>query len=169
MSTAKHEIYLALGSNLGDRADNLRRALRALRPALSIEALSRCYETDAAYVLDQPNFYNMACRAAAKLTPLETLRLFKRIEVELGRQPSIRFGPRLIDIDLLFYDDLMFDSPELTLPHPRLHERAFVLVPLADIAPDVVHPKLGLSAAALLESLGEERQQVRPAPEEVSG
>jgi 2-amino-4-hydroxy-6-hydroxymethyldihydropteridine diphosphokinase len=153
-------VYLALGSNLGDRADHLRRALRALSGKLTLDAVSPCYETEPAYVLDQPRFYNLACRAATDMAPLDLLHYLKGRETALGREPGLRFGPRVIDLDLLFYGDLVFDSPELTLPHPRLHERAFVLVPLADLAPDFVHPALGLTIAALRDKLGDVRSSI---------
>ena len=147
-------VYLALGTNLGDRAGNLRRALAALPPAFTVEAVSPVYETEPMYVTAQPTFLNMVCRATTTLLPLEALQALKLLEAELGREPAIRFGPRLIDIDLLFYGDIVFDSPELILPHPRLHERAFVLVPLADIAPDFVHPVLKQTIASLRDQLG---------------
>jgi 2-amino-4-hydroxy-6-hydroxymethyldihydropteridine diphosphokinase len=153
-------VYLALGSNLGDRADNLRRALRALGDKLALETISPCYETEPVYVLDQPRFYNLVCRARTTLAPLDLLRFLKDLETALGREPGLRFGPRVIDLDILFYDDLVFDSPELTLPHPRLHERAFVLVPLADIAPGLVHPTLGLAISALRDKLGDVRSSI---------
>ena len=154
-------VYLALGANLGDRADNLRCALTALSPAFTVNSVSPCYETEPAYVLDQPRFYNLACRATTTLTPLEVLHRLKQIENELGRVPTLRYGPRVIDLDLLFYDDLILDLPDLTVPHPRLHERAFVLVPLADIAPGLLHPKLGLTVSALRDSLKTELSTVR--------
>ena len=152
-------VYLALGTNLGDRADNLRRALAALRDHFNLESVSPVYETEPAYVLDQPRFYNLACRAGTSLSARETLSQLKHLEAELGRQPTIRFGPRLIDLDLLLYDSLSLDSPDLTLPHPRLHERAFVLIPLADIAPDIVHPVLGLSIKQLLDQLSDDEKR----------
>ncbi len=154
-------VYLALGANLGDRADNLRRALDALRRSFTVEAVSPWYETEPVYVLDQPRFYNLVCRATTTLTPLDVLRALKQIENDLGRLVTVRYGPRVIDLDLLFYDDLILDLPEITVPHPRLHERAFVLVPLADIAPELLHPKLGLTVSALRNKLGTELSTVR--------
>jgi len=146
-------VYLALGSNLGERRTNLQQALTALPPAFIVEATSPVYETEPMYVSAQPQFLNQVCRAQTDLLPLEALSALKLIEADLGREPSFRFGPRLIDLDLIFYADLVFDSATLTLPHPRLHERAFVLVPLHDLAPDLMHPKLGLTVEQLLAQL----------------
>lgn len=160
-------VHLALGANLGERAENLRRALAALPPAFTVEAVSPVYETAPMYVTAQPNFLNMACRAQTSLLPLETLRALKLIESSLGREAGLRFGPRLIDLDLIFYEDLIFESPELILPHPRLHERAFVLVPLADIAPDFVHPVLKQTIAGLRDQLGEIGDRVRPVAQRI--
>lgn len=131
-------VLLALGSNLGDRAEFLREAIRRLREEVEIDALSQVYETAPMYVTDQPAFLNMVVGGTTDLDPIPLLDLAKRLEVEIGRVPSIRNGPRAIDIDILFHGDTVLDEQRLTLPHPRIAERAFVLVPLADIAPD--HP-----------------------------
>ncbi len=138
-----HHVYLALGANLGDRLANLAAAKAALPPAVSILAASPIYETPPWGVLDQPAYLNQVLEGETDLTPLELLEELKRLETELGRKPGIRYGPRLIDLDILFFDDLVLDTPRLTIPHPHLAERAFVLVPLADLAPDLLHPKLG--------------------------
>ncbi len=135
-------VYLALGTNLGDRPANLRAAIETLPPEIKVIAESKVYETPPWGYEDQPAFLNMAVKGETVLKPDPLLKRLKRLEVQLGREQSFRWGPRLIDIDILFYDDLILESESLTIPHPRLHERAFVLVPLADIAPDFVHPVL---------------------------
>ena len=160
---AVHTAYFALGTNLGDRAENLRRAVAALRERFEITALSPTYETEPAYQLDQPRFYNQCGRATTALSSQDTLAHLKHAEATLGRVPGVRFGPRLIDLDLLFYDDLVLESDELQLPHPLLHERAFVLVPLNDIAPDLMHPTLSMTVGELLGQLPDaERRKVWP-------
>lgn len=142
--------YLALGSNLGDRAKNLSAALQALPPAALVRDISHIYQTAPWGYADQPDFFNMAARLETELSPQALLTFLKELETRLGRQPNFRNGPRLIDLDLLFYEDLILDTPSLVLPHPRLQERAFVLLPLADLTPDLVHPILGETIWQLL-------------------
>jgi 2-amino-4-hydroxy-6-hydroxymethyldihydropteridine diphosphokinase len=146
-------VYLALGTNLGDRLANLHAALHALAPEVRVRAESRVYETPPWGFTDQPAFLNMAVKAETSLDPASLLKRLKQIEVEVGREPSFRYGPRRIDLDILFYDDLALKTETLTIPHPRLHERAFVLVPLVDLAPGLIHPVLGKSVADLLSAL----------------
>jgi 2-amino-4-hydroxy-6-hydroxymethyldihydropteridine diphosphokinase len=137
---ADHTVYLALGANLGDRLASLRDAVGRLRGAVAVERMSAVYETEPAYLLDQPRFLNMALRGRTALDPHALLDVLKHIERAMGRAAGPRFGPRVIDLDILLYDDLAIDTADLRIPHPRMAERPFVLVPLAEIAPDLVPP-----------------------------
>jgi 2-amino-4-hydroxy-6-hydroxymethyldihydropteridine diphosphokinase len=148
-----HTVYIAMGTNLGDRLGNLRAAIAALAPDIQRLDESSIYETEPWGYADQPPFLNMVLRAATDLSSRDLLNRLKGIESTLGRMPSFRNGPRLIDLDILFYDDIILDTPALVIPHPRLHQRAFVLVPLAEIAPGLMHPVLGLSVAHLVETV----------------
>jgi len=148
-----HSLYLALGTNLGDRFANLQAAIAVLPPAIRVLDQSPVYETPPWGLADQPAYLNMVLKGKTSLPPLKLLKHLKRLETRLGRQPAVRWGPRLIDLDILFYGDLILDTPELIIPHPRLHERAFVLVPLVDLAPGLIHPVLGISVSQLLAEL----------------
>lgn len=145
-----HTVYLALGSNLGDRLENLRSALKVLPPAVRVAACSQVYSTPPWGYTDQPEYLNQVVQAQTRLSPHDLLSYLKEIESHLGRQPSFRYGPRLIDLDILLYDDLVLDTPELQIPHPRLAQRAFVLIPLTDLNPHLLHPTLRRSVSELL-------------------
>lgn len=145
--------FIALGSNLGDRAGHLRRALALLggTPGVRVVAVSSFHETDPVGDADQPRFLNAAAHLATSRSPRDLLEVLLGVERELGRvrRPAERWGPRTIDLDLLLMGDLVVEEPGLTLPHPRMHERAFVLEPLAEIAAGVVHPVLKRSIGVL--------------------
>ena len=147
-------VYIALGSNLGDRAAYLCAALARLRAYMTVTAISPVYETDPVGYADQGPFLNAVIGGTTTCSPAALLGALQGIERALGRERPFPNGPRTLDLDLLSYDALMLDTPDLTVPHPRLHERAFVLVPLADIAPDLVLPGPGRTVAALLADLG---------------
>jgi len=135
--------YLGLGTNLGDREGNLRAALRRLGAAGSISAISSVYRSEPVGYRAQPDFWNLVIELETTLTPEALLQEAHRIEEALERVRTFPNAPRPIDIDLLFYDDLVLESPHLTLPHPRAMERGFVLYPLAEIAPALRHPQTG--------------------------
>lgn len=143
-------VYLALGSNLGNRLTNLRAAVEALRPEVLVLAESGIYETPPWGYTEQPAFLNMALKAETNLEPRALLKHLKDIEAGLGREKGFRYGPRKIDLDILFYEDLIFNEETLVIPHPRLQERAFVLVPLADVGADITHPVLHKTVAEML-------------------
>ena len=146
-----HNIFLALGTNLGERMQNLAEAIQRLGSGIQVERVSPIYETKPWGVSDQPDFLNMALRGRTILPPLPLLRFVKQVERDMGRRTVVRFGPRLIDIDILLYDELTLRSPNLVIPHPRMAERAFVLAPLADLAPDLTHPALEGTIGDLLQ------------------
>lgn len=148
-----HPVFLALGSNIGDRENNLRTALGKLseKEVFFPQVVSSLYETEAQYVTDQPDFLNMVLSGSTKLEPMQLLTECKRIEQEMGRNfAEKRYGPRTIDIDILFYDAKMIKDKQLTIPHPGISERRFVLEPLAEIAAEFVHPQLRLKIGDLL-------------------
>jgi 2-amino-4-hydroxy-6-hydroxymethyldihydropteridine diphosphokinase len=151
------EVFIALGSNLGDRAENLVRALSALADGVTIRAQSSVRETKPQYVTDQPPFLNMVVRGSTELDPFALLIFLKKIETNLGRKPSRRFGPRQIDLDILYYEDKIVNEADLVLPHPRIAERDFVLLPLAEIAAKYRHPVTGRTTIEMIEVLQSEQ------------
>jgi len=148
------QVYLGLGSNLGDRQANLARALKFLGERLHIELVSSLYETEPVDYAEQPPFLNAVCRAQTELGPMQLLSLVKGIEASMGRVPSFPNAPRPIDLDIIFYGDLIMQTPELTIPHPRLEERAFVLIPLLEVGPDLHHPVSGEHIKDLVAMVG---------------
>jgi 2-amino-4-hydroxy-6-hydroxymethyldihydropteridine diphosphokinase len=149
-------VYLGLGANLGKRRETIDAALARLadHPAICVGAVSALIETaPVGGPAGQPNYLNGAAAIETNLDPAALLAELKRIEHDLGRRDGPRWGPRPIDLDILLYGDLVLDSPDLTIPHPRLRERRFVLEPLAEIAPDAIDPVTGLAVRALLARL----------------
>lgn len=145
--------YLGLGSNLGDREANLATALGLVAQRTHLLVVSSFYETAPWGYTDQPDYLNCACAITTSSGPLELLGVTQGVEKEIGRRPSFRFGPRLIDVDILLYGKRRHASPDLEIPHPRLAQRAFALVPLAEIAPAVTHPVLQRTVAELAEAV----------------
>lgn len=144
------QAYIALGSNVGEREETLREAVQQLQnhPMIEVERCSSIYETDPIGYTDQPTFLNMVLQVRTELAPLPLLHYMQKIEGQLGRIRNIRWGPRTIDLDLLMADDINMNMPELTLPHPRMFERAFVLIPLWEIVSNrPVHGKETIRSA----------------------
>jgi 2-amino-4-hydroxy-6-hydroxymethyldihydropteridine diphosphokinase len=162
-----HPVYLSLGTNLGDRFGNLSRAVEQLREHLTVTAVSPVYSTEAWGYKDQPSFINACVAAMTSLSPRELLKVVKGIERDMGRTPTRHWGPRLIDIDIIFYNGQVVDEPDLVVPHPHVAERAFVLAPLADIIPNFAHPVTGVTVQDMLEVIdtaGVERLLELPFP-----
>ena len=160
---APHIAFISVGSNLGDKLEQCRRGVDALAAGgdIRITGTSRMYRTEPVDVVDQEWFVNGVIRVETGLGPFELLARLQSLQRQAGRaEGGVRFGPRVLDLDILLYDRLVMDDPRLTLPHPRMHRRRFVLRPLCDIDPDTVHPVLGQTAAALLAALDEDHQQV---------
>ena len=146
-------VYLGLGSNMGNRKDNLDKGLELLSQRVKLGQTSSVYDTEPAGNAKQPRFLNLVCQIYTRLAPMELLTLVKGIESKLGRTPGEPDAPRPLDIDILFYGTQIINSPRLIIPHPRLIERDFVLVPLAEIAPDLVHPVTNQTTRELMEGL----------------
>lgn len=153
-------VYIGLGSNLGHREANLEQAMRLFRPHFQISKVSSIYETEMTYRRERPRYLNLVCRVETDLSPLDVQVKCKAIERAMGRTVTGMFDPRTIDVVLLMYEELSYKSPTLTLPHPRLHERAFVLVPFAEIAPTLLHPEFGKTISELKADLGDYSQKI---------
>ena len=140
---------------MGNRHDNMNRALELLSRRLFVERVSSVYDTEPVGNPNQPRFLNMVCQISTTLEPMALLALIKGIESKLGRARNTSNLPRPMDIDILFYGDRIIETPQLVIPHPRLTERAFVLIPLAEIAPGLVHPTSGKTVKELMKSVTE--------------
>ena len=156
MSDLTAAVYIGLGANVGNRLANLRLALARMQTFARVEAVSRLYETAPVGLQEQPPYLNAACRVTTGLEPAALFRFLKNLEAEIGRRPGgPPGGPRPIDLDILLYGERLVDTDGLRIPHPRLAERAFVLAPLCDLAPDLRHPVLGKTMRELLDAVGE--------------
>lgn len=152
-SNQKEIVYLSLGSNLGDREANLEAVFRELPPQITVMASSSIYQTEPWSFQDQPDFFNQVIQTETVLSPRELLSYLKKIEKKIGRKPSFLYGPRLMDIDILLYGDQVVHEEELIIPHEKMFERAFVLVPLAEIAPGLMHPECDMTISDLLNTI----------------
>ncbi|MGB9711005.1 MAG: 2-amino-4-hydroxy-6-hydroxymethyldihydropteridine diphosphokinase [Thermodesulfovibrio sp.] len=149
-----HRVFLSIGSNIGEKEKNCLQAIAILEQSgLIINKKSSIYITKPWGFKNQPDFANMAVEAFTDFDPRELLQLIKKIEKQMGRKSTIKYGPRIIDIDIIFYDNLIYESENLNIPHPLMHKRYFVLKPLVEIAPDFVHPVLGLTIKELFDNL----------------
>jgi 2-amino-4-hydroxy-6-hydroxymethyldihydropteridine diphosphokinase len=158
-------VYLGLGSNMGDRQHNLDEAIELLSQRVKIFEVSSTYDTEPVGNPDQPRFLNLVVRIQTRLAPLELLTLAKGIEAKLGRTKDKPNAPRPLDIDILFYGDQIIKNRQLMIPHPRLTERVFVLVPLAEIAPKLIHPVTNKTAEKMLTELKQGVQGVFKLPD----
>ena len=153
---AETTVYLSLGSNIGDRENNLRKAIRALTKAnVRVTRVSSFYETEPVDLREQPWFLNCVVRGETEIPALDLLRALRGIEAHMGSEKLVPKGPRLIDIDILLYGDATVDRPELQVPHPRMLQRRFVLVPLAEIAPNLKHPSWAGTAKQIVSNLAD--------------
>ncbi|HEX2666552.1 MAG TPA: 2-amino-4-hydroxy-6-hydroxymethyldihydropteridine diphosphokinase [Candidatus Acidoferrum sp.] len=153
---AETTVYLSLGSNIGDRENNLRKAIRALTEAnVRVTRVSSLYETEPVDLREQPWFLNCVVRGETETPALDLLRALRGIEAHMGSEKLVPKGPRLIDIDILLYGDATVDRPELQVPHPRMLQRKFVLVPLAEIAPNLKHPSWAGTAKHIVSNLAD--------------
>jgi len=160
---AVHKVFLSIGSNLGDPLQNCCRGLDTLCAEDQVTLLGRSpfYRTQPVDYLDQNWFINAALLVETSLTPFELLDKIRSVQIRMGRKSdTVRFGPRVLDLDIIFYDNLVMDTPHLVVPHPRMHKRRFVLHPICDIDPSVMHPVIGLTVREILDQLPTDNQDL---------
>lgn len=155
------DVYIGIGSNLGDREGNVRKALEFLKENFTLVKVSSTYETEPMYIEEQNWFLNCVAKLETDLPPRELLSYLKDTERRIGRQKSVRYGPRIIDLDILFYGKKVLRQNDLEIPHPKIHERPFVLIPLTEIEPDFVHPLHHKTVSELLSELNSDKSVVR--------
>ena len=155
-----NHVYLGLGSNLGDKVYNLTRGVALISEQLGNVEVSSIYETTPLGFSIQPGFFNAACRLRTRANPFEVMDAIRKIEYAVGRHRTFVNAPRTLDVDILVFGSLVIDTPPLAVPHPRLAERSFALVPLAEFGPRLVHPGLGVSIAELLSRLPDEPRRI---------
>jgi len=155
------EVFIAIGSNLGNRESNIRTALQFLREKVTVLKISSTYETEPMYVEDQNWFLNSVAKIETDMSPIELLRYLKDVERRMGREKRPRYSPRIIDLDILFYGKQVVIQNDLMIPHPKIQERRFVLVPLVEIEPDYVHPTLQRKASQLLSELNSDKAVIK--------
>ena len=158
-----HSAYIGFGSNIGDRLAHIGNAIHALSETegIALQRVSSVYKTDPVGYTAQSEFLNGVAAIQTSLSPLSLLHTLKNIETAIGRQHRIRWGPREIDLDILIYGDLCLHTEKLVIPHPEMHRRRFVLVPLAEIVPDLVHPVFQETVQTLLERLEDDKSVVK--------
>ena len=153
--------FIGIGSNLGNRIENCIRAVEEISNFARITVISSIYETEPVDKKDQPDFTNCAIEIETSLSPFDLLTFLRSVENVIGRERIEKWGPRIIDLDIIFYDNLLIETDELIIPHPRAHLRRFVLEPLSEIAPDFIHPNLKISVSELLNNLRDMKRVVR--------
>ncbi len=148
----KSKVFIALGSNIGNLEDNLHAALKNIEQICTLKKVSSFYKTKPQGFLEQADFLNGVCLIETNLNPQDLLKKLKETEAQMGRKKTFKDGPRLIDLDIIYYDDIVLNTPNLTIPHPRAHLRLFVMKGLLEIAPDFVHPILKKTTRKIIEN-----------------